>query len=187
MNLNFTPFPTLHTERLQLRQLTAADAQQMFTIRSHPKVYEFLPDFKPESLSQIEQLLERLHQALLKNQSIMWAICFKENPALIGGACLWNISHKHNKAEIGYDLHPDFHRKGLMQEAVTAVLKYGFEIINLATIEAMTHQKNVASVLLLLKNGFQKVIAEENVRTNWPSNNQLYHLSKQQYLLPKNG
>lgn len=186
MNLNFTPFPTLYTERLQLRQLTPSDATQLFAIRSHPKVHEFLPDFKPASLSKIEELLEKLHQALLKNQSIMWAICLKENLELIGTTCLWNISLKYEKADIGYDLHPDFHRKGLMQEAVTAVLKYGFDLINLATIEAMTHQKNVASVQLLLKNGFQKVVVEKEIRQTWPTGNQLFYLSNHLHSLPTN-
>lgn len=186
MNLNFTPFPTLSTQRLRLRQLNSDDAEAMFAIRSHPIVHQYLPHFNPKSLMDIEQLLKELAEHLLKNNCVMWAITLKENSNLIGTTCLWNISKKEKKADIGYDLHPDFHHKGIMQEAITAVLKYGFETVEFDTIEAMTHRDNQASVQLLMKNNFEKVAATPDEMLDWPDDNQLFFLSKKRYSIPKN-
>ena len=57
-------------------------------------------------------------------------------------------------AEIGYELHPDFQGKGLMQEAISTVTDYGFNKMNLKVITAFTHINNLRSTNVLLKNNF---------------------------------
>jgi RimJ/RimL family protein N-acetyltransferase len=43
-----------------------------------------------------------------------------------------------------------------MQEAVEAVLQFGFEQAGFKKIYAETHEDNAASIRLLLRNGFKK-------------------------------
>jgi RimJ/RimL family protein N-acetyltransferase len=85
---------------------------------------------------------------------IYWAVTLSNSPKLIGTVCLWNFNNKGTKAEIGYELHPDFQGKGIMQEAVKEVINYGFNRLKLSLISAYTHQDNSKSIMLLEKNGF---------------------------------
>ena len=62
-----------------------------------------------------------------------------------------NIFSKDQKtAEIGYDLHPQFHKKGIMTEALSCILNYGFKNLELENIEAYTHKENKASKSVVL-------------------------------------
>jgi ribosomal-protein-alanine N-acetyltransferase len=42
LNRTFTPFPTLTTERLTLRQLEINDEQEIFTLRSDSEINKYL-------------------------------------------------------------------------------------------------------------------------------------------------
>jgi len=51
---------------------------------------------------------------------------------------------------------PEFQRKGIMQEAFTKVLEYGFENLKLKTVEAWLHTNNLRSIKILEKNNFKR-------------------------------
>ena len=89
-------------------------------------------------------------------QWFYWAICLTETDQLIGTICLWNFSEDRSRAEIGYELLPAFQGKGIMQEAVEAILAFGFEKLSLHGIEAIPTSDNKASIRLLEKNHFVK-------------------------------
>ena len=81
----------------------------------------------------------------------------KESRKVIGwcGYHTWIL--KHHRAEIGYCLYREEDRKkGLMSEALEAVLKYGFEEMDLNRVEALTSYDNEASIASLVKFGFQE-------------------------------
>lgn len=61
----------------------------------------------------------------------------------------------HNGDEIGFILHPDHWRKGLMREAVQAIIAYVWANTDLTIITADTDPENTASVGFLTKLGFQ--------------------------------
>ena len=54
LELNFTPFPVLSTERLQLREITADDANEIFFLRSDKEVLKYL-DKEPTKYSVVQQ------------------------------------------------------------------------------------------------------------------------------------
>ena len=60
------------------------------------------------------------------------------------------------RAEIGYALLPDYYKKGIADEALKAVIDYGFNTMNLHSIEANLNPDNIASAELLEKNNFEK-------------------------------
>jgi ribosomal-protein-alanine N-acetyltransferase len=49
---------------------------------------------------------------------------------------------------------PDYHKKGIMSEALTAVLQFSFDQLNLQTLLAFTNLLNKDSQSLLLKHHF---------------------------------
>jgi ribosomal-protein-alanine N-acetyltransferase len=80
---------------------------------------------------------------------------------LIGTICLFDFSGDNLKAEIGYELLPDFQGKGIMQEAISKVINFGIQHIGLNSIEAYTHAENQSSTRLLEKFNFKKNCAGE--------------------------
>ncbi|OFZ64700.1 MAG: hypothetical protein A3D92_00940, partial [Bacteroidetes bacterium RIFCSPHIGHO2_02_FULL_44_7] len=94
-------------------------------------------------------------QANVENDhSLAWGITLKDSSTIIGTICLWNFSPDKRITEVGYDLRPEFHGKGIMGEALDRVLEYGFKELEVEQIEAFTHRNNAASKKLLTTHGF---------------------------------
>jgi [ribosomal protein S5]-alanine N-acetyltransferase len=160
---NFTPFPVLKTERLTLRQLRSTDDNEIFALRSNDNVNKYLGRKPSKSIDDARTFIQTINQNIQKNNSIYWAITLNGTDKLIGTICLFNFSDDNSKAEIGYELLPDFQGKGIMQEAISKVIDFGFQHIGLASIEAYTHSENQSSTRLLEKLNFKSNrAAEEN-------------------------
>jgi len=156
LELNFTPYPTLVTERLVLRELSLDDAPEMFIQRSHPVIGKFIKRAPAVNIDEAREFIERMLQNEKNNESITWAITLKDENKLIGSICLWNIEKETHVAEVGYSLHYDYFGKGIMNEALSEIVKYGFEKMNLHRIDAYTNKNNSASLKLLLRNKFDR-------------------------------
>jgi ribosomal-protein-alanine N-acetyltransferase len=154
IKMNFNPFPILSTERLSLRQLNRQDENEIFVLRSDERVLEYIDIPKAESIEDARNFIDKINSNISKNESIMWGITLANSNTLIGTICFWNIAKKDLIAEIGYMLHPDLQGKGIMQEAVSEVIKYGFQTMKLTSIVADLHCNNTKSLNLLEKNGF---------------------------------
>jgi ribosomal-protein-alanine N-acetyltransferase len=107
-------------------------------------------------LKKAKQKLQSINEEIDRNESITWGIALKKSDKLVGTVCFWNISEKNFKAEIGYELLFDYQGKGIMQEAIKPVIRYGFEKMKLACIEAFPIPNHTKSISLLEKNGFIK-------------------------------
>ena len=154
--MTFLPFQNLETERLLLRRVNNNDASQIFVLRSNAETMQYVP--RP-LVANIEEALEHvrmINDKIESGEGINWAITLKDNPTLIGIIGHYRIKPEHYRAEIGYMLHPDFHGKGIVTEAIKAVVAYGFEKIKLHSIEAIIDPGNGASAAVLEKNGFVK-------------------------------
>lgn len=153
--LDLTPFTELETERLVLRQLTFSDAEDQFTLRSSPEVGKYIARALQTDVGQSEKFIEDRNEDIAQNKIMYWAITLKNKTRLIGTICLWNFTEENSVAEIGYDLNPEFHKKGFMSEALKAVVYYGFQKLKFSRIEAFTQKENEASKSLLINNQFQ--------------------------------
>jgi len=155
--LNFTPFPELKTGRLLLRKLERADAEEMFFLRSNENVLRYLGKEPATSIKEVEEFIDKINKAVDENESILWGIALlNDPPVIIGTICLWNLQKEHYRGEIGYLLHPGHWRKGIMKEAINAVVDYGFNDMGLHSIEASLSPENIGSSSLLESTGFVK-------------------------------
>ena len=66
---------------------------------------------------------------------------------------MWNFSKDYKTAEVGYDLNPNFQKKGIMSESLK-VFNFVFIKLYIESIEAFTHIQNEKSKNLFMKNGF---------------------------------
>jgi len=173
--LIFKNFPILTTHRLILREPEFDDWPVVSYLRTDKKVNEFVERSSAETKEKALEFIENALSNISKDQLINWFICLKGDPKMIGSICLWNISEDRKKAEIGYDLIPDFWGKGIMNEAMQAVINFGYEELDLDMIEAFTSWENIASINLLNKNGF---LLNKNKRDPDNSNNRIFELKK---------
>jgi ribosomal-protein-alanine N-acetyltransferase len=151
--VNFTSFPVLNTERLTLRQLSNNDIEALYKIRSDETVNRYIDRPKETTVDKVKAFILKINEDIKQNKCLYWAICLKDNPNLIGTACLWNFTDDMT-AEIGYELSPGFHGQGLMNEVLECILDYSFNVLGLKKLEAFTHKDNIKSIRLLEKNKF---------------------------------
>ena len=158
----FTQFPVLKTERLILRQLKSSDDKEIFALRSNENVNKYLDRKPARSIDDARNFIHAINENIQRNDSVYWAITLKDVDKLLGTICLFEFSEDRSKAEIGYELLPDFQGKGFMEEAASAVIHVGFYHIGLQSIEACTHSENQHSTKLLKKLSFMMDSGTEN-------------------------
>lgn len=156
LDINFTPFPNLETERLYLRRVVKEDVNEIFALRSNKETMKYIPrplvKTEEDALAHITMIDEKIEN----NEGINWAITLKNDSKLIGLIGHYRIKPEHFRAEIGYMLLPEYHGKGIITEAIKETVKYGFEIMKLHSIEAVIDPENLASESVLQKSGFIK-------------------------------
>lgn len=157
LNPRFNPFPAITTVRLVLREVKAEDKREIFFLRSDKRVLAFLGKEPARRIQEAAEFIRMIKLSAEENQSILWGISLKENPdVLIGTICFWNLQKENHRAEIGYVLNPEYWRRGIMSEAMEAILKYGFDELKLHSVEARLLAANKQSARLLESAGFIK-------------------------------
>ncbi|UOR06949.1 GNAT family N-acetyltransferase [Hymenobacter aerilatus] len=154
LTFNFTPFPALSTERLTLRQLASTDAPALFSLRSNPQVMQYIPRPLAASVAECAAFIEAGNDAISRNELLQWGMALPASAEIIGTIGYYRLQPEHHRAEIGYMLHPTNQGQGLMQEALAAVLHFGFETLHLHSVEGITDPQNVASARTLTRAGF---------------------------------
>jgi ribosomal-protein-alanine N-acetyltransferase len=157
LQLNFTPFPKLETERLLLRRIELEDAQEILFLRSDQNIIRYLNKVPAKNLQEAKDFIKDIHEYIRDNESILWGIALKDSPAkIIGTICLWQFQKEHYRAEIGYVLHPEQWRKGIMKEAILKVIDYAFNTLQLHSLAGMIDPANAASAAILESTGFTR-------------------------------
>jgi ribosomal-protein-alanine N-acetyltransferase len=149
------PFPHLETERLMLRPLTPADLEFIYQHFSDPDINRYLHDEEPIRTRQDARAIVDFYTEPGVQHYNRWVIVLKSNDKSIGTCGYHKWRKRHFCAEIGFDLAKVFWKQGLMTEALTATLEFGFGEMELNRIEALVHPHNLASIRLLEKLHFQ--------------------------------
>jgi len=158
----------LETERLQLKEINESYVEDILKIRSNEVINQFVQRNSPKNNYDALQFILMIKERTQNNQTFYWGISLKDQPNLIGTICLWKFSEDRTVAEVGYELLPDYHRKGMMSEALKAVLDYGFNELHLHEIVAMTNKFNKNSIGILLKHHF--ILEEGREDEGFPDN-----------------
>lgn len=156
----FATFPVLETNRLTLRKITLSDAQDFFHYYSDRQVTKHLDWFGPASEEQAKEVITAWNDSYEKKTVIPWGIALKSNNKLIGtipyiplrGTLEWKPLFP---TAVGFELSREYWHKGIMSEALQAVISFGFNTLGSHRIQAEVFPENIASLNLLKKSGFQ--------------------------------
>ncbi|HEU0027457.1 MAG TPA: GNAT family N-acetyltransferase [Ktedonobacterales bacterium] len=150
----FTEFPVLTTERLLLRRFQPDDAEALFAILSDEDAMRFTGHGAAHSLDDARERIRQIDARYARREAIHWAVTLQGADRVIGSCSLHRIDEGHHHAETGYELHRAYWGRGIMPEAVSATLGYGFTDLGMHRIEAIIDDQNAQSKRLLLKLGF---------------------------------
>ena len=156
LDISFTPFPILETDRLLLRRLDADDVNEMFELRSNPETMKYVPRPLAKTKEDALNHIQLIDSKIVSNEGINWAITLKGNPKMIGIIGFYRTKPEHYRSEIGYMILPEYNGRGITTEAVSRLIEYGFNEMKLHSIEAIIAPENTASAKVLEKNNFVK-------------------------------
>ena len=102
--------------------------------------------------------------------AIQWGITLRDEDRVLGLCGLHDWNRQHRRAALGYDLVRSHWGRGLAFEAMQAVLRFGFEEMDLNRVEALTIVENQRSILLEASGvPARRDQARELPRTGWPA------------------
>ncbi|WP_026691345.1 GNAT family N-acetyltransferase [Alteribacter aurantiacus] len=173
-------FPVLETERLILREITNEDAEAIFACFSNDHVTRFYGQETLKDMEQAKKFVDFFSSNYKEKRGLRWGIQVKGNRSLIGTIGFNAWSPKHKRAEIGYEIHPDFWRRGYISEALSEICSYGFGEMELTRIGAVVFIENEASNRLLTQAGFKKegVLRDYMYQNGEPHDTYVYSLLK---------
>lgn len=147
---------TIETERLILRKIELADAEDLCELLNDEKVQEFLTGI-PENYT-VEMAIDYIGNVMSKNYSKKdfydWGIEDKKTQKLIGRISVYKFDDYRRMADLVWYLIPTVRGKGYMTEAGKVVIEY-LQNIGFDRIEAFANVENIASIKVMEKIGMQ--------------------------------
>lgn len=145
----------LETERLRLREFTAADAHLFVELDADPEVMRFL-SYAPTSLDEVTStLLPRLLGEYRDGVLGTWAAHDRETGEFLGWLSLTPTPDRPTEAELGYRLRRAAWGRGLATEGARALVDRGFAELGVTRIWAETMFVNAGSRRVMEKAGLR--------------------------------
>lgn len=146
-------FPILHTNRLDLIEITQNHLSDLFALFGDAEVVRFYNLLPFQNESEGQRLVDLFQTRFTNQTGIRWGIALKGTTTVIGTIGYNSFSTNH-KATIGYDLQTQYWKNGYVTEALQKVIEYGFNQLQVNRIEAEVMQGNVSSEKILFKLNF---------------------------------
>ena len=139
----------IETERLLLRPLTLADAEDVFKWVGDPVVNRYMPYPLYENVDQVKQWI-----AGIKDEDLEFGFELQATGRVIGAG---SVGYDEERAayELGYNLNRAYWGKGFATEASRAMLKWAYDALGARDFVANHAVANAASGNVIRKCGFQ--------------------------------
>ena len=184
------PFPELRSERLRLRELADGDGDGLYALFADARVTRWYDLETFTDPAQGAQLRDRWRQRWERRIGMRWVLCPPETPDRVLGTCGFNLWWPDAaRAVLGFDLAPAHWGRGLMREALSTILDFGFSQLQLNRVEALVFDGNDASCGLLQRLGFQRegVLREYQRLHGTLADMHLYALLRREHAAPAAG
>ena len=143
--------PELRTPRLRLRKLNMRDAQDIYRYSRDPEVARHVLWEAHRSIGDSRSYLRYMLRRYHSHEPASWGIELLETGRVIGTIGFMWVQEDNASAEVGYSLAREYWGRGIMTEALRAVVQYGFDHMSLNRIEAQHETTNPASGAVMRK------------------------------------
>lgn len=153
--INHIGTQTIETERLILRRFeyTDDDAMLKYWIADE-KIQSLYSEPVYSTKTEVKELLTKYISSYEKDNYYRWAIIYKNSNECIGQIAYFLVDSKNHFAEIEYCIGSAFQCRGFATEATKAIIKFGFEHMNLHKVQICTKTINNPSKRVIEKCGF---------------------------------
>lgn len=153
------PLVVLRGKRLTLRLPQMHDYEDWYRLRkaSHAFLKPFEPRWTEADLARrvFSIRVKRAKQEADEGSDFTFFIFLSDSQTLVGGITLSNVRRRAAQfVNLGYWMGQSFAGKGIMTEAVSVVLPFVFDTLDLHRVHAAFLPTNIASRKVLEKNGF---------------------------------
>ena len=149
----FFTMPPLETERLVLRRLEMADAQDIFDYGRDPEVARHVLWDAYQSVSESRSYIRSMQRRYRLGEPASWGIELKQTGRIVGTIGYMWYQEEHSAVEVGYSLARAQWNRGLMTEALDAVIAHSFDTLHVNRVEAQHELTNPASGEVMKKCG----------------------------------
>ncbi|MEX2271501.1 MAG: GNAT family protein [Vicinamibacterales bacterium] len=148
--------PVLESARLALRPLGDEDVPALFGIFGDTEVTRFWSWPAFTDIAAARALLDDIRRHFAARTLFQWGIELRATGEIIGTCTLFHIDEAHRRGEIGCAIARAHWGYGYASDALTTLLRFAFEQLDLHRIEADPDPQNVASIRLIERQGFKR-------------------------------
>ncbi len=155
--MSSSSLPTIHTPRLTLRPVTAADVPSIDALiaasrESFARWFGWARGSTRESVREhTQQMVDAMALGTARHYVVLTS-----TEGLIARVGLYDIDPTNLSAELGYMLRTEYEGQGVMTEALRGLLPKAFGTDGLHRVTAYVDTENVASQRVLDRLGFQR-------------------------------
>ena len=157
-NLIFDNFPVIQLDGIVLRKISLEDDNEnFFHYITKPQVTAYLSaDDVPTDLDSSRLELGYWARLFEYRNSFYWTIAEEKSNKMIGtcGFNHWNKGQR--RTEISYDLNYDYWGKGIMTQAIKAIVDFASNEMKVQRIQGTVELDNMPSIRVLEKAGFTR-------------------------------
>lgn len=151
----FARLPVIETERLILRKMRMSDAPDVYRYAQDREVARHVLWEAHQSIWETRAYIRFLLYQYRSGEPGSWGVVLRETGKVVGTIGYMSYNADNATVEVGYSLAREHWGKGLMTEALEAVIGETFRVLNLHRIEAMHFTDNPASGRVMEKCGMQ--------------------------------
>ena len=150
----YPSFPGLSGERISLREIHREDMEALLEISYYDAV-------RAATVQQAVRMQDRIHRDYLTGNSIHWGI-LDNGTGKIVGTCGYYRGFDKGEGELGCVLLQAYRGQGYMTAALLLAIDFGWQVIGLKRIRAVTSRQNQKAIQLLLRLNFAQVPDPDN-------------------------
>jgi RimJ/RimL family protein N-acetyltransferase len=151
------PDPPLRDEAVVLRPWREDDVPAVFAAFQDPPLRRFIRTApSPYRRSDAEAWFRTLPEAHASGTSLNLAVADAKTGAPLGGVSLLRFAWEDRRAEIGFWVAREVRGRGIATRAVRLIARWAFEALDLARVELVAEEANVASQRVAERAGFTR-------------------------------
>ena len=148
--------PTLETKRLILRRINIHDAKDIFEYSKDREVARHVLWSAQKELGEAKDYCRFMARRYRNDEPSSWGIIERATNRLVGTIGYMDYNEDNATVEVGYSLARWLWNGGYMTEALSRVIEYTFEAMDINRIEAQHELENPSSGRVMEKCGMRK-------------------------------
>lgn len=145
----YTIFPIISGDKISLRQILAADIEDLIEISFYDAV-------QATTLQQATEMQAKINKDYIDGNSVHWGIADNLTNKIIG-TCGYYRGLDKGTGELGCVLLPQYRGQGFMTSAMLLAIDFGLNTMQLKRIWAITTKQNEKAIKLLEHLDFIKI------------------------------